>query len=162
MTYRICSYAGAVIEIRRALAADALAVARVARISRVAAMPWLPSLHTPQEDAAFYSREVETSTGWVAVDDDPVVGFALVRSGWLNHLYVLPAHHGRGIGRALVTAVLPSVGSLSLWVFERNVAARAFYRHLGFEEIERTDGHGNEEREPDVLMRSVNSISARS
>ena len=42
---------------------------------------------------------------------------------------------------------------LRLWVFERNDRARSFYAHHGFTEVERTDGSGNEEKEPDVLLR---------
>jgi hypothetical protein len=37
-------------------------------------------------------------------------------------------------------------------VFERNSGARAFYARHGFTEVTRTDGSGNEEREPDVLL----------
>jgi hypothetical protein len=52
---------------------------------------------------------------------------------------------------ALMTDVL-GPGGLRLWVFERNSGARAFYARHGFAEVTRTDGSGNEEREPDVLL----------
>jgi hypothetical protein len=41
---------------------------------------------------------------------------------------------------------------LELWVFQRNDAAREFYARHGFIELRRTDGSGNEEREPDVRL----------
>jgi hypothetical protein len=37
-----------------------------------------------------------------------------------------------------------------LWTFQVNGPARRFYERHGFIAVERTDGHGNEEREPDI------------
>ena len=37
-----------------------------------------------------------------------------------------------------------------LWVFESNRRAQAFYERHGFVAVERTDGTGNEEQEPDI------------
>ena len=42
-------------------------------------------------------------------------------------------------------------GGLTLWTFERNARAWAFYEARGFVASEFTDGSRNEEREPDVL-----------
>jgi hypothetical protein len=39
---------------------------------------------------------------------------------------------------------------LQLWTFWANGPARRFYLRHGFTEVERTDGSGNEEHEPDV------------
>jgi len=132
---------------------DDVQVAILHRRSREHAMPWLPDLHTPAEDLAFFAREIGSSTGWVAVDGDSVVGFALTRDGWLNHLYVDPDSQGAGVGSALLAEAMASVGpGIRLWTFERNVRAREFYADHGFVEVERTDGHDNQEREPDVLL----------
>jgi hypothetical protein len=43
-----------------------------------------------------------------------------------------------------------SPGPLTLWTFQRNTAARAFYERRGFTAVELTDGSSNEESEPDV------------
>ena len=43
-------------------------------------------------------------------------------------------------------------GGFSLWVFESNTPARAFYAHHGLVELELTDGRTNEERARDVRM----------
>ena len=118
-------------------------------------MPWLPDLHTPAEDLAFFTRMIPDSVGWVAADveDGTVVGFALTRDGWLDHLYVDPEHRGTGAGSALLQAAILEAGpDIRLWVFQRNHQARAFYLTRGFVEIESTDGADNEEHEPDVLM----------
>jgi GNAT superfamily N-acetyltransferase len=74
-----------------------------------------------------------------------VVGFAAAGperagepgyDGELYALYLLPAHQGQGLGRALVRDVasrLAAAGmqSMLLWVFEANSAARRFYEKLG-------------------------------
>lgn len=133
---------------------DVAEVAAVFRASRLAAMPWIPVLHTPDEDLAFFAAEIETSLSWGAADAGRLVGFALARDGWLNHLYVAPEWRGRGVGSDLLSRVLAeSAGTVDLWAFARNAPALAFYRRHGFAVVERTDGSGNEEKEPDVRMR---------
>lgn len=117
-------------------------------------MPWLPDLHSPAEDVAFFMREIPTSIGWIAADGDRVVGFALTRDGWLNHLFVDTPEQGRGIGTELLAAAVAGIGpGMRLWAFQRNERARTFYARHGFVEAELTDGAGNEEKEPDVLLR---------
>ena len=118
-------------------------------------MPWLPDMHTPAEDLGFFGREIPSSTGWVAVDrdSDAILGFALTREGWFNHLFVDPGSQGTGVGSALLREAMAHVGpGMRLWAFLRNENARAFYARRGFVEVERTDGQGNEEKEPDVLL----------
>jgi putative acetyltransferase len=133
---------------------DAPSMAVVHRASMREAMPYLPELHTPDEDRSFFEREVRTSAGWVTVDGGMVRGFALVRDGWLNHLYVDVGWQGVGMGSALLDEAVAHVGTgMRLWAFQRNVRARAFYAARGFREVEVTDGSGNEEKEPDVLLR---------
>lgn len=69
-----------------------------------------------------------------------------------THLYVLPAYHRRGIGSNLLRRAMRDNDALSLWVFQKNVAARQFYEQFGFALIRTTQGD-NEEREPDALYR---------
>jgi len=139
--------------IRALTDADAGAVAELFRRSRQAAMPWLPVMHTPGEDGDFFGSEIATSLGWAATEDGTLLAFALARDGWLNHLYVDPGHRGRGVGTALLGNALAAMPEgAQLWVFERNQRARDFYATHGFVEAERTDGSGNEEREPDVRL----------
>lgn len=134
-------------------APDAAVVARLHRRTMRAAMPYLPVLHTPADDLAFFTSEVDSSDGWVAVHDSGVRGFALTRDGLLNQLFVDVGWQGLGMGTALLGEVVAHVGpGLRLWAFQRNEHARGFYRHHGFVEVERTDGAGNEEKEPDVLL----------
>ena len=85
--------------------------------------------------------------------DGEVVGYVRLTPTWLDDLYVAPQHVGQGIGSVLLD-VAKSVrpDGFSLWVFETNTPARAFYRRHGLVEREHTDGSDNEERAPDLRM----------
>jgi ribosomal protein S18 acetylase RimI-like enzyme len=125
-------------------------VARLLRAVQQACLPYLPDLHTPQEDLAFFRDRVFAECEvWIAGAID---GFIAFRPGWVDHLYVRPECQGQGIGTALVAVAMSGNAPLRLWVFQRNAAAIGFYQARGFREIGRTDGSHNEEREPDMLM----------
>jgi len=140
--------------LRRAAFADMPSVARLHRHVREICLPYLPDLHTPEEDLAFFQRHVFAScTIWLGEAEGQTIGFAASRSGWLDHLYVDPAWHGRGVGQRLLTAGKEAQSELDLWTFQRNAQARRFYERQGFVLIALTDGAGNEEREPDAHYR---------
>ena len=74
-----------------------------------------------------------------------------------------PDRRGRGIGDRLVEfAKERQPTGLQLWTFQVNLAAQRFYERNGFVAVERTDGAGNEEREPDVryVWRAVPILGA--
>jgi GNAT superfamily N-acetyltransferase len=144
------------VQIRKARAHEYGTVARLHRSVRAACLPYLPDLHTPDENLAFFrDRVFGEDRVWVAVRDEALIGFCAFRRGWLDHLYVLPAHHGRGAGTALLQRAKAENAELQLWVFQRNVQARRFYEANGFALVETTDGAHNEEREPDARYRWV-------
>jgi GNAT superfamily N-acetyltransferase len=161
---------------KRAEVGDGAAVAAVFGAAR-SEMVYLPALHTPDEDRAFFSDRVvgsvshdvtvaEASRAAEAEDSGgagaEMVGFCAVYAGWIEHLYVTPAWQGRGIGSALLARVMSkNPGGLSLWVFERNERAAALYTRAGFVVVERTDGLGNEEHVPDLRMRWSGALSVR-
>jgi len=137
--------------LRRASLADMPALARLHRHVRETCLPYLPDLHTPEEDLAFFQGHVFAAcTIWLAEAEGRPVGFAAFRPDWLDHLYVDPAWHGRGVGRSLLAAALKEHPDLNLWTFQRNEKARRFYERRGFTLVALTDGSGNEEGEPDA------------
>ena len=139
--------------VRRALRHDMPAVALAHRLTMRTSLPYLPDLHSPAEDLHFFCN-IQFAKGevWVAEEaDGAIVGFAARSPGWLDHLYVLPTHHGLGLGHALLEQARADVSEIQLWAFQRNTRARAFYEAHGFAVQRLTDGSGNEEREPDVL-----------
>jgi len=136
--------------------AEAEAVAGVHLRSRRSA-PMPPSVHPPEDVRAFLAARLSATSPdetWVAEVDDVVVGYLRMTPTWVDDLYVDPAHAGQGVGTMLLDlakALRPD--GFGLWVFASNAPARAFYARHGLSEVERTDGAGNEEREPDVGLR---------
>jgi putative acetyltransferase len=138
--------------IRRAERADIEAVARLHRRVLRTSLPFLPDLHTPDEDLQFFRDGVFAQCEvWVA-GEGAIEGFVAFRAGWIDHLYVRPDRQRAGIGTALLAQAMQTYPLLRLWTFQRNETAIFFYRTRGFREIERTDGARNEEREPDTLL----------
>lgn len=125
--------------------------ARVMRASFDERLPWLAGLHTPDEDRQFFRDHVFPAHQVHGVlEEGRLAGFVAFREDWIDQLYVLPEAQGRGIGTALLQVAQASWPQLSLWTSQRNTAARRFYERHGFVSFEETDGHLNEEREPDV------------
>ncbi|WP_211193911.1 GNAT family N-acetyltransferase [Pyxidicoccus fallax] len=138
-------------EVRRLLLDEMDAAARVHRMTFDQRLPWLSGLHTPAEDRAFFREHVFSHCEVWGAFQGELLGFIAFRSGWLDQLYVLPAHQGSGIGSTLLGIATQRHPRLQLWTFQRNEGARAFYERHGFVAVRFTDGSENDEKEPDVL-----------
>ena len=113
---------------------------------------WMPDLHTPEEDAYFLRRLIDTSEVITLRNWRGPQGF-LARDGEVIHaLYLRPAARGRGHGTRLLDAAKARAPRLTLWAFQANDKARAFYAREGFAEVETTDGSNNDEKLPDVRL----------
>jgi len=124
--------------------------------SRAAAIPAMPPGIHPDDEVRTWvgGWDLAAWDVWLAEDGSGrTLGYAVVADDWLHSLYVAPDSAGHGIGGALLDMVkqLRPAG-FSLWVFESNAPARAFYAHRGLIELERTDGSANEEKAPDIRM----------
>ncbi len=140
--------------LRRASLADMPAVAVLHRTTMRISLPYLPDLHTADQDRWFFTEKLfPANTVWLAEDGEALAGYAAVAPGWLNHLYVHPDHQGRQVGARLLAKAMEDQSELQLWTFQRNARARAFYESRGFVVVRLTDGADNEEREPDVRYR---------
>ena len=114
-------------------------------------LTFLPTLHTPEEDRAFFGGVVADRETWVWEEDGAILGFAALSDDELTHIYVEPDAHGRGIGGALLDrAKERRPDGFQLWVFQQNGSARRFYERRGFVFVRETDGSDNEERTPDA------------
>lgn len=143
------------VTLRPGSAADLPAVAEVHLAARRAAVPHMPPGVHPDDDVRRWvaSWDLTTHDVWLAEAGDELLGFATLTQTWLESLYVAPTAQRSGVGSALLeVAKAQRPGGFGLWVFESNVPARTFYARHGLVELERTDGSGNEERQPDVRM----------
>jgi GNAT superfamily N-acetyltransferase len=97
--------------------------------------------------ASLFGERPDAEVVIAEVDGDPA-GFALFfhnystflarRGLYLEDLFVVPEHRGRGVGRALLAhlarlAVERDCGRLEWWVLDWNEPALRFYRSLGAE-----------------------------
>jgi len=70
---------------------------------------------------------------WVATDeDDRPIGFMGLSEAHMDSLFIDPAWHGAGVGRALIEHALTLHPVLTTDVNEQNQLALTFYRRMGF------------------------------
>jgi ribosomal protein S18 acetylase RimI-like enzyme len=91
---------------------------------------------------------------WVAVRDAQIMGYAALDGDMLEDLYLLPDARRQGIGTLLLDEVRQhSPDGVSLFVFQANTEARAFYERHGFTVFDTSDGDRNMENLPDMTLR---------
>jgi GNAT superfamily N-acetyltransferase len=135
---------------RSAQAADVEAIVEIFRSARAEATPWLPVLHTVEEDRVFFGGSIDEADVRVVEVDGRVVAFAIFEPGLLRHMYVRPEAQRRGIGSVLLDEAQRALPKgFTLWTHQANDRARRFYEKHGLRAIAFTDGE-NEERMPDV------------
>ena len=141
------------VELRQAAAGDIAEIAELFIASQQDALPFLAALHTPQETRAFIANQVfPHSQMWIAVVGNRIVGMMALVGQHIDHLYLLPGTYRQGIGTKLLNKAKElSPTKLTLYAFQINTRARAFYEHHGFTAIEYGDGSANEAKEPDIL-----------
>ena len=94
-----------------------------------------------REDLTVTAEMVAACPAWVAEVDGEVVGFFVLASAspsWsLEHLWVLPSHMGRGVGRALLAqaARLAAEGGACGLAIDADPYAEPFYRACGAERV---------------------------
>jgi GNAT superfamily N-acetyltransferase len=164
-------------EIRRAIAADALAVADVhVRAWQVGYRGMLPQDHldglSAPARAARYDFDLTLPDGpvtWVAVDAEGAIGGLatigrcrdeeLADHGEVWAFYVDPVRWGGGLARELIEAMREELRSNNfrdavLWVMEANSRARRFYERQGW----RADGNRRTET---IGISTVNEVRYR-
>jgi GNAT superfamily N-acetyltransferase len=135
---------------REATAADALAIAELWLRSRHAA-PGVPLAAHADNDVRAWFRDVVVPAGgvWVVGDRDAPDAVMVLRGDWVEQLYVAPEGQRQGHGSRLAQSLR---GELSLWTFEANTSARAFYEAHGFA-VDGPVSTDNEEHAPAVRYR---------
>jgi ribosomal protein S18 acetylase RimI-like enzyme len=138
-------------ELRRAVAADAPAMQRIAEAAYAPYLPRMGGLRPGPMDTD-YAEAVTRTEAWVAqAADRQVVGLLLLVAEddgmLLENVAVLPSHHGRGTGRALLTlaeerAVAVGQTHIRLYTHETMVENQQLYERIGYVETHRTSEHG--------------------
>jgi putative acetyltransferase len=87
--------------LRRATEADGPEIALLFRRS-FGTLAFLPTLHTPEEDRAHFTRQALEDEVWVWDEDGRILGFATIDAeDEVPAFYVEPEAQNRGIGAAL-------------------------------------------------------------
>ncbi|HEY5106164.1 MAG TPA: GNAT family N-acetyltransferase [Caulobacteraceae bacterium] len=138
--------------LREAGRGDMPAIASLYRHTMRTSLSFLPELHSPAEDLAFFrDKLLPQNAFWAAEEAGTIRGFIAFHDVFIEHLHVHPDDQGKGFGHALLEKAKSANPELHLWTFQQNARARAFYEARGFSPLRFTDGAGNEERMPDVL-----------
>ena len=111
---------------------------------------WMPRVHTGAEDIGFLGLMIDRGWVTVAMSAGKVVGFVARDGANIQALYVEKNTRRLGCGALLLAHAKADAEKLSLWSFQGNTDAQAFYTANGFCEVERTDGAGNDENLPDI------------
>jgi hypothetical protein len=137
--------------IRRATPSDSQGAAEVFLAARKT-MTYLPRVHGDDETRDFITHVVRDLETFVAERNGQVVGFAALRTDWLDHLYVHPSRFNTQTGTKLFEEVrFQRPDGFQFWVFQQNAGARRFYERHGCALAKLTDGSANEEKQPDAL-----------
>jgi putative acetyltransferase len=140
------------ITLRAATDGDVEHAATIYRAARIKCLPFLPDLHSQQEDLEFFQTRIFDRHNVIMAElDGQIAGYSASHEGWLDHLYVFPDFHGAGVGTALLDDAKAHCNQLRLWVFQKNERAIRFYVKHSFRLLREADGSGNPEGEPDAV-----------
>ena len=109
---------------------------------------WIPSMTITPE----YIAENEV---WLeAMDGEPVAYYSLIQAGnelWLDNLWVLPEHMGKGLGKELFLHALERgrLRQVPVLKIEADPHAQSFYKHMGARKV--NEHHSEIDGKPRIL-----------
>jgi ribosomal protein S18 acetylase RimI-like enzyme len=141
------------ITLRRMREDEAAATCALWTRSKKRAYPWLAieQARTPADDWGYFSGTLcQRCELWVALRGERIAGMMALDGAHVDQLFIDPADQGSGVGSALLAhAKTLHPRGLSLFTFQRNGRARAFYEARGFRAV-RFGVSPAPESEPDV------------
>lgn len=118
--------------IRQYQAADCEAILRVWSLATAVAHPFLDKDFLQQEYQNIPALYLPVADTWVWQTEQAVVGFMSLLGNEIGAIFIDPACHRQGIGRALITFAQQLHAALEVEVFEQNLQGRKFYAQMGF------------------------------
>lgn len=99
------------------------------------AHPFLTDAFVETVTQAMREMYLPNSDTSVYVKNNTIIGFISMLDNEIAGLFVLPDHHSKGIGTALVKHIRQFHPTLEVEVFTNNKIGLPFYKKLGFEMI---------------------------
>lgn len=122
--------------IRAFTASDTDSVMQAWHKASALAHPFLSDDLIAKADALIRNTFLPMAETAVLEQDGQVVGFIALLGHQVGGLFLDPAYHGRGLGKALMDHAAQRHPVLELEVFRDNTIGRGFYAAYGFEELE--------------------------
>jgi len=129
------------------------------RAASEAGHPFLDAASLDHDAALVRAEYMPAADITVAQRGGETVGFIALLADFIGGLFVDPARHRCGAGRALVMHAASRNPRLEVEVYAANVAARAFYAACGFAEAGRRER--DDQGRPFALVRMVRESGAR-
>jgi len=115
---------------------DTDAVVAVWRAASLSAHPFFEEPFLDQEADNMRNVYLAFAETFITEVNGEVVGFIAMIDNEIGGLFLHPAHHGRGLGRAMVDHVRAKREMLAVEVFEKNAIGRRFYESYGFRQVD--------------------------
>ena len=119
--------------IRKFAKEDTDAVVATWRSASALAHPFLSQDFIDREAENVRNVYLALAETWVTEVDGKVVGFVSLIEDLVGGLFLDPAYHGRGYGKAMLDKAVAEKGALQVEVFAENASARRFYEAYGFQ-----------------------------
>lgn len=112
-----------------------LATADTEAVTVQSRVKWLKA-HNPQTRPLWVWESENEITAWLSLND--FYGRPAYRHTVEVSVYVHPLHHGKGLGRKMVTAALERAGEFDIhtflgFIFSHNAPSIGLFKQLGFE-----------------------------
>ncbi|AKI02542.1 acetyltransferase [Hoeflea sp. IMCC20628] len=114
---------------------DTDAVVAIWRKASELAHPFLTGEFLDTEADALRNVYLAHAKTQVLEMDGRVVGFIAMAGNEVAGLFLDPAYHRRGLGKALVDKIASEEGTLTVDVFKHNAIGRRFYDGYGFQPV---------------------------
>ena len=102
------------------------------------AHPFLSEEFIAGERVAIREQYLPNTATLVAEENGTVIGFTSMMGDELGAIFLDPAFHGQGVGRALMDATAHGRAFVDVEVFKENPIGRAFYQRYGFREVSKS------------------------